>query len=205
MDDLGSILPFLLAAGYLLIRFAGSRKRATGTAQSAPKPPPRRRQASGPTPFEQLVARLEAQANPPPRPAPPQRPAPPPALPLAAPRANRLASNMGMDQLGGFGEETAGYKEESAGFDHLKSDYEHGQHGFGPDNPYSEPVFQQSGQQHTPADRLSYDPHRAPGVGRPSRPSPGLSGRLQSPQALRDAFVLQTILDRPRPPRERRR
>lgn len=200
MDSLGDLIPFLIGAGYLLLRFVGAARKAKPSDAPTEAPPVRRRrQASGPNVFQQILAQLEEQmAEPPPR-----RPAEPPRVrPLEPPPVVRPNEFSGAEASwatprtetravspGGFGRETAG-------FDHTATDYEHRRHGFG--DPTLEST--RSLEEATPA----FDAGRRTQTAAAAAPPPGLTARLRSPQAIREAFVLQTILAR-RPPLTRRR
>ena len=222
VDSLGDLIPFAFAAAYLFFKFAGRRRGTQAKARPA-SPAARTRSVSGPTPFEQLLARLEAginEAGAPPRPA-----APSPEVAAAGRResamfadnrAARAASEArsvqatafrslerpGASEGGGL-EQPSRFDREARGFDHERSDFEHDAHGFGTDNPFSEPAFESAAdadrRQTTPG-RLSYDPH--PPTPAPS-PPPAPALRLRSGEALRDAFVLSTILSRRPAPRRR--
>jgi hypothetical protein len=211
MDSLGDLVPFLIAAGYLALKFRGHARRQ----EAAPKPPapPRRvRDTTGPTPFEQLLARLEEEtAAVPPRPVP---------SPTVVPEARReFARRAALPESAMFTEnraavaadrartETAtafrsveaprsnrGFEAETRGFDHERRDFEHERHGFGADNPLAETTFSQARDaDRRPAVRPGYDPHGLAPAEASHRPG-GL--RLGSPEALREAFVLSTILGR---------
>ena len=204
MDSFGDLLPFLIGAAYLLLRFVGAARK--GKPSDAPvEPPPvrRRRQASGPSVFQQIVAQLEESLNE----SPAKRAAQPPAvrsseLPPVRPRsefAGTEASWATPENRTGVGAVSqGGFGREMAGFEHTATDYEHRRHGFG--DPSLEARL--SLEEATPAG--AFDAGRRAPVVAATPPPLGLATRFRSPQAIREAFVLQTILAR-RPPLTRRR
>jgi hypothetical protein len=91
--------------------------------------------------------------------------------------------------------------------------FAHDAHGFGTQNPYSEPVFQRvAPHQDAPAsasNRLSFNPHMRnagllplPNTTAPRRAAV-LAERLRHPDAARDAIVLNAIFQRPGAPGRR--
>ncbi|HEX8299954.1 MAG TPA: hypothetical protein VF594_12400 [Rubricoccaceae bacterium] len=223
MDALGDLLPFLIAAGYLMLKF-GRRKDRPKAAPKPPAPPRRVRDTTGPTPFEQLLARLEAEtdavtpraASPPARsstvaPEPPSeftRRAPLPEstmfadnrAALAADRARTEAATAFRPAEAPRPERAAperGFEAETRGFEHERRDFEHERHGFGADNPLAETSFSQARDaDRRPAPRRSYDPHGLTPAETP--PAPG-GLHFGSAAAVRNAFVFATVLGR-RPP-----
>lgn len=205
MDSFGDFLPFLLGGAYLAFRFLGARRTANrrnvgpqrldDPSRDRSQTPGQRRKAGSPNAFEQLVGRLEEQARAaslPPQPPPLEPPPRSRARVAEAPRPSAIGTAM----RGSFADETAGYAQETAGFDHRATDYAHGRHGFGSANPLSEESFERSGPRDLPAP--AFDPHGllAPAA---TRRASSLPLAIRTPQALRDAFVLQTILTRPAP------
>lgn len=224
VDSLGDLIPFAIAAAYLFLKFASRKK--PGTAAPAPAPRRQARSTAGPTPFEQLLARLEAGINEAGSPDRRTAEAPAAARPLAGPtprresvmfeenRAARAASEArsvratafrslersdasddargGLDRPEGFGRESSGFAGEQ------QADFEHTAHGFGAENPYSEPAFEAAAdadRRRSAPERLGYDPHARPAPPAVA-PSTSFADRLRSREALRDAFVLSTILAR---------
>ena len=221
MDSLGDLVPFLIAAGYLLLKFRGRSRRPE--AAPAPTAPPRRvRDTTGPTPFEQLLARLDKETA---TGSAAQRPA---RSPTVVPEARReFARRVALPESAMFAENRAavaadrtrteaaaafrsaeaprseraaperGFEAETRGFEHERRDFEHERHGFGADNPLAETAFSQARDaDRRAAPRRGYDPHGLAPARTPPRP---VGPRLGSAEALRDAFVLSTILGR-RPP-----
>jgi len=219
MDSLGDLLPFLIAAGYLALKF---RRRPDRAAPAPPRQaPPTASDTTGPTPFEQLLARLEAQATGA-QPAAPSatrvpeakreftRPEPPPVRTPGAPRPdneiyaeNRAAfarDQARAAQTSAFRSLEGQQPDEARGFETEAAGYAHDRHGFGEDNPTSEAAFSRAraaDQRPANANRMGYDPHGL-------RPAPAAAPtpRFGSPAAIREAFVLSTILGR-RPPLRR--
>ena len=223
MDSLGDLVPFLIAAGYLLLKFRG-RSRRPEAAPAPPAPPRRVRDTTGPTPFEQLLARLEketaaATGSAPPRPARSptivpearrefaRRAALPESAMFTENRAAVVADRARTETAAAFRSAEApqseraaperGFEAETRGFEHERRDFEHERHGFGAENPLAETSFSQARDaDRRAAPRRGYDPHGLAPVAAPRRP---VGPRLGSAEALRDAFVLSTILGR-RPP-----
>ena len=216
MDSLGDLIPFALAAVYLFLKFARRRPRPAAPPPRATKP----RAApstTGPTPFEQLLARLEAGLNETGRPtaAPPTTRSAtrlvagrPESAMFAESRAARAASEAqavratafhslerpaaaGQDSRGGFDREARGFEQEQA-------DFAHAEHGFGDANPLSEPAFEaapDADRRRALPNRMGYDPHARAAPPAPTPRDP-LVARLRDATALREAFVLSTVLDR---------
>lgn len=188
------LLPLLAFAAYWIFRaMRGSNKKKRG-AQPASSAPTGQK---APTPFEQLMAQLE-QALEEPGDAdaadladPVERQAERPPAPRAAPRPPR-AVPAGFDDQG----DAIGDYE---GFDHEE-------HGFGQENPYSEEVFEQRPRfaPRPTVEAPAYDPH---GLSeRRSNAAPrgravSWSERLHDPAAAREALVLKTIFEGPWKPR----
>lgn len=204
MDSFADLIPVAIVVGYLFVKLAGRSRRLEAPTAKRPPARPAGRAPAGATPFEQLLARLEeANASPSPRPLPPVQPLPVQPPPVQARRPESTMASESRRAVADYEARTAaatafrtvddgrGFAEETAGYDHNR-------HGFGPQNPLSEPAFEAgSGADRRPAQpgRQSYDPH---GLRTAPRPAAGQSivDRLSSPSALRDAFVLQTILSR---------
>ena len=182
--DVADLLPFILGGAYLALRFMGARRRAD---QPTAERPSRQRRRQAPGVFEQMAERFEtqmAEAR-----ASAQAAAEPPPVEPPPVRRARVAGQRAAGQRG--------YFDESASFASETQGYAHERRGFGPDNPPSEETAEQgAGRRPAPAGRPLYDPHGP-------RPAPASAPpALGSPRALRDAFVLQTILGR-RPPLRR--
>lgn len=102
------------------------------------------------------------------------------------------AARGGLDRPEGFVREASGFAQEQ------QADFDHIEHGFGAENPYSEPAFEAAAdadRRRSAPERLSYDPHARPAP-RADSPPTSFADRLRSREALRDAFVLSTILSR---------
>jgi hypothetical protein len=224
VDSLGALIPFALAAAYLFARFAG-RKRPE-TAAKSPRPTQRTAgSTAGPTPFEQLLARLEEQRGPTAAASVvPRREPDVVARERAAHAATKAraeaatafrssrrptapaGAHVGMSAEHGFDHEARDFDREAAGFEHERRDFEHDRHGFESDNPYSEEALERARDadlRSSRPDRLAYDPHTGPEAPPPAR-AETLAQRLRSPSSLRDAFVLSAVLAL-RPPLRRSR
>ncbi len=225
VDSFADLIPVAVVLGYLFLKFAGRSARPEAPPPPRPAARPAGLTTAGPTPFEQLLARLE-EANNETRgitPAPP--PAPPPArltsrtvVPAAKrefSRASRLESMRIAENrkaVADYEARTAaatafrtyddghGFDAETSGFDAETQGFAHERHGFGPQNPLSEPAFQAGRTASRRVSRQAYDPHALTPSPTPA-PGPGIAARLREPGALRDAFVLQTILARRPTPR----
>ena len=182
VEALLDLLPFLALLVYAVLRALGARNKAARTSASAPgdAAPDENPNARPQTDFDELARHLESLISGVPVEATP----PPPPEPRYKPEFHSSEVNV----------------DESASFQHQA-------HGFGPANPLSEEMFErQPAFRRTPSPRASleaFDPH---GLKRPIEP-PAPSGsrwkkRLADPKRAREAFVLQTILERPQ---ERRR
>ena len=223
MDSLGDLLPFLAAAVYLALKF----RRRPERSRPAPSRPQPARAASpstaGPTPFEQLLARLEQEATDQPTVVPEGRreferseslPAPEPQPDVRRPdnemfAENRAAFARGQERaaeatafrsLETTRPDTSRSFFDARGFDTEARGFEHDRHGFGDENPTSEDAFSRArdaDRRPTVSNRMAYDPH-----GLSSTPAPAPTSRLGSPAAIREAFVLSTLLGR-RPPLRR--
>lgn len=218
MESLGDLLPFLIAAGYLALKFRKrpDRGRTAPVQQKPVRPAPSG--ATGPTPFEQLLARLEQQATGAQAAAPSatrvpepkrefSRPEPPSARTPIAQRPdnemyaeNRAAFARDQEraaQATAFRSLEGQRPDASQGFETEARGFEHDRHGFGDDNPTSETAFSRArdaDRRPARANRMGYDPH---GLARTPTPAP--ASRFGSPAAIREAFVLATVLAR-RPP-----
>lgn len=182
MDWIENLLPFVLLFIYFLSRLGKNRQRqGRAAAPSAPRTEPEAQAA--PTSFEELIRQIQKAAE---ETRTAQKPTP------AAPRPSRPAPPpIGSDfrLVGGF---------------------EHEEHGFGPENPFSDENFERLPRgldvtEHAPG-HLSYDPHgipRTPATPAPKRRHP-LAERLRTPGSAREAFALREILDAPRSRRPRR-
>lgn len=203
MDGLAELIPLLLVAAYYLLqgRRRAAQRRAAQQRQEAPQEPLVTEEETarpGSSPFQQFLEQLEeamaeAAGEPGPeaetasapevdRSPPPEIAPPPPVVPTRLPPAPPRYEPEFRAVEGSFDSATP---------------TDHGQHGFGIDNPLSEESFERR-----PAFSLSrrgpgraYDPH---GLGRRPAPPRGapesdLQTRLRDPKTARDAFVLQTI------------
>ncbi len=224
MDSLSELLPFLIAAGYLALKFRRrpDRDRVAPVQQKQVRPPSVN--TTGPTPFEQLLARLEEQATGAPPAAPSATRVPDakreftrPEPPVRSPTAQRPDNEMYAENRAAFARDKARTQEATAfrslegqqadasrGFQTESGGFDHDRHGFGDDNPLSEVAFsrtsfadQRPANANRTANRPGYDPH-----GLAPAPTPAPAPRFGSPAAIREAFVLSTILSR-RPPLRR--
>lgn len=83
--------------------------------------------------------------------------------------------------------------------------FQHQQHGFGAENPLSEEVFERqpafvrpARTAHSDPTKPVFDPHNLKRSSKtPERPVSPWKKRLADPKRAREAFVLQTILERP--------
>lgn len=208
MDSIADLLPFAVVIGYLFLKFAGRSRRI-----EAPKPPPTYstarpggRGSSTPSPFEELLARMEA-AKTAPRPGllPGSPPVPPPVVtpPARALRAESAMARESRKAVADYEARTAAasrFQTDDAGrgFDAETAGYGHERHGFGAQNPLAEPAFEaarDAGRQPANPARQGYDPHGLRPAPAPAASS-SIAQRLASPAALRDAFVIQTVLAR---------
>lgn len=180
MEALVELLPLLFVAVYYLI--AGRRKAkqkrlqsqaSLGEADSAER-------VAAPTPFQSFLEQLEdslaeangIQAKPVPTPDPVPAPEPVPSSRLETPEFHSLKGS----------------------FDSA-APVNHERHGFGPENPLSEEIFEQSiPHAERPRGRArNYDPHSLAPPPSKSKRGNSWHARVRDPRAARDAFVLQTI------------
>ena len=182
MEWLESLLPILIFIVYFLSQF---RKRRPKTPPPAPNgefaPAPA---AQKPTPFQELLRQIQEAAEASQRESPQPEPVPSPA-PSAIPSPSAPSEpTPDFHPVGGF---------------------EHDAHGFGPANPFSEEAFERQPPgapppAHAPG-HLDYSPHTP--LRQPTRRAPASTSsiveRLRRPGGLRDALILQAILDRPQP------
>ncbi len=176
MEDLTEFLPFLLFLLYAILRVLRGRKRTSEQPTPLPDVDVEASSAAQPrTDFDQLARHLESliSGSPVDAKSPPPRP---------EPRYEPEFHNSEVDV------------DESASFQHEI-------HGFGAENPFSEESFERR-KAFAPTPRVSasgFDPHdlkRSSGV--PEKPVSPWTKRLADPKRAREAFVFQTILERPR-------
>ena len=209
MDSLGDLFPFALAALYLYLKFA--RRRAPAAA--APPRPARPRAAprtDAPTPFEQLLARLDEQSGKSPAvPSVARQPEPPVRRTLAATARTapvraapaRAASNVGMSARHGF--DGVGHEgdAERRGFEHERRPIGP-ERGFDAENRFREGAPESiSDLRAAPPERFETRGPRAAPTPRPAAvaAAPTVAAALREPASLRQAFVLSAVLGR-RPP-----
>lgn len=207
VDSFADLIPVAVVLGYLFLKFAGRSQRPEAPTAPRRTVRPAGRGTAGPTPFEQLLARLD-EANgttttvqPPPLEPPPVQPRRPES-PLFTESRKAVADYEARTAAAtAFRTVDAG-----RGFDAEARGFEHERHGFGPQNPLSELAFQaarNADRRVANANSQAYDPHGLRTAPR-SVPGPSIAARLAEPGALRDAFVLQTILARRPAPRRPR-
>jgi Na+-transporting methylmalonyl-CoA/oxaloacetate decarboxylase gamma subunit len=182
MEGLESLLPILIFLVYFLSQF---RKRRLKTPQPIPNgevaPAPVERK---PTPFQELLRQIQEAAEasqretsrPEPAPATTLSPSPTPPPPVLSASAPEFHS------VGGF---------------------EHDEHGFGSVSPFSEEAFERQPLGAPPpthaSGHLDYSPHAPLRQSTPRRSASTASivEQLRRSGGLRDALILQAILDRP--------
>ena len=176
MEWLESLLPILIFIVYFLSQFRKRRRKTpppVPNGELAPASAERK-----PTPFQELLRQIQEAAEASQRETP--QPDPEPSITLSPSPAPSLPKSF--QSVGGF---------------------DHEAHGFGPESPFSEEAFERQ-PQGAPSPlhatgHLDYSPH-AP-LRQPSRKPPASTSsiveRLRRPGGLRDALILQAILDRP--------
>ena len=181
MDVLAEFLPFLLLILYAVLRALRGRKASPQ--QPAPLPDADVDERTSPqrTDLDELARHLEALVSG--RPIETATP-PPPPKPQRVPEFHNAEAPVNENDS-----------------------FQHQQHGFGPENPYSEESFERQPafvRTRRSIDLAAFDPHdlkkRTPVA--PPPPASRWTKHLADPKRAREAFVLQTILERPQ---ERRR
>lgn len=175
MDAFAEFLPFLLFLLYAVLQVLRRRKQP----EAPPSLPDSDNSAGAPQrqpDLDELARHLEALMT-----GQPLESAPPPRKPEPRYDPEFQNSEVAVD--------------ESASFQHQR-------HGFGPENPFSEETFERQpafARRRRPTDATPvYDPHglKRPAP-KPSVPAARWRERLADPKRAREAFVLQTILERP--------
>lgn len=186
MELLDALLPFIIMIIYFLAsaRKRGKKGRKSGTPQPVPSTTEQEKQGR-PNRFQDLLRQIQEAAE---EAQQAQRPQP-------AEEPNHWESG------------TPNFEEDATYALGGTQDFDHDEHGFGTDNPFSEEAFEAAPRNPTPPQHapghLDYNPHKT-GLGTLDKPAHRKRARrhpkvatLMSPRGLRDAFVLKQILDEP--------
>ena len=199
MEWLESLFPLLLLLIYFLAR---ARKRAAKRQAAAAETPtaetPGVQQPKRPTPFQEILRQIQEAAE-----QPQAEKARAEQQEQASGAPNTVVATSSPEVV--LPQPPPAPSLDKPDF-HKQGEFEHDEHGFGAENPFSEERFEiQPASPPPPAHapgHLDYDPHES--LGRTSAPS--IQGRkphplvksLQNSSGLKEALILKEILDPPR-------